>query len=74
MFIADALLVASHSLNCENTLFFGKKFSVQLIVWNDKEKNDSDDRCQKSVEEEDDLPWSHCETMLNSTGSDTICN
>ena len=59
MLVADPLLVASDSLDCENTLLFGQKSCVQLVVRHDEEEYNPNGRGEKSVEEENDLPWSH---------------
>lgn len=74
MFVSNALLIDSHSLDCQDPITRLQPPPVELVVRNDKEEDDPQSGRQAAIDEEDDFPGSDGGTAFSGTHCDAVCD
>lgn len=72
MLVTDTLLVDADTLDGQDPIFLAKPASIELIVWNSEEEDDTDYRGQESSEKEDNLPAGNGSRMDRRSTRDSI--
>ena len=72
MLVSDTLLIASDTLDCEDSIFLAEETCVELTVRNDPEKDEADADGQASSDQEDDLPGLNARAVKTCAFCDTI--